>query len=496
VQEGTYSEKAAFRSLSPSPSHSGHGRLQWTSIGCNDREREYIMKITVIGAGYVGLVSAACFSDFGYEVTCVDRDARKIAALESGRIPIYEQGLEPVVASNRQAGRLVFTENLKEAVAAADVVLIAVGTPTREGEDAADLSYVYAAAEDVARAMSGFTVIVTKSTVPVGTAAKLRDIIAKARPDGDFEVASNPEFMREGSAVEDFLRPDRVVLGVNSERAENVLRQLYRPLSAKSVPVVVTSCEAAEIIKYAANTFLATRIAFVNQLADLCENVGADIQDVARGMGLDKRIGLQFLSPGPGYGGSCFPKDTRALAATARQHNRPFTIVENVIAANEQRKFALADRIQQALGGSLAGKKVALLGIAFKAETDDIRDAAALTLIPELQRRGADVSAFDPVAMDNGRTAFETVQWCADAYSATIGADVAVVLTEWNVFRGLNMQRLARGMRNPVVVDFRNLFAPADMLGSGLTYHSIGRASVVAPLKNAEILYFKSGTSA
>ncbi len=462
----------------------------------HNREDGYTMKITVIGAGYVGLVSAACFSDFGYEVTCVDRDARKIAALEAGRIPIYEQGLEPIVNANRQAGRLIFSENLKDAVASADVVLIAVGTPTREGEDAADLSYVYAAAEDVARAIDGFTVIVTKSTVPVGTAAKLREIIAKARPDGDFEVASNPEFMREGSAVEDFLRPDRVVLGVNSERAEAVLRQLYRPLSAKSVPVVVTSSEAAEIIKYAANTFLATRIAFVNQLADLCETVGADIQDVARGMGLDKRIGLQFLSPGPGYGGSCFPKDTRALAATARQYGRPFSIVENVIAANEQRKKSLADRIQSALGGSLAGKKVALLGIAFKAETDDIRDAAALTLIPELQRRGADVSAFDPVAMDNGRGAFEMVQWCADAYSATIGADVAVVLTEWNVFRGLDLKRLARGMRNRVVVDFRNLFAAADVLDSGLTYHSIGRASVVSPAKTAEVVYLNTGASA
>ena len=282
--------------------------------------------------------------------------------------------------SNRQAGRLIFTENLREAVASADVVLIAVGTPTREGEDAADLSYVFAAGEEIARAMTGFTVIVTKSTVPVGTAAKLREIIAKTRPDGDFEVASNPEFMREGSAVEDFLRPDRVVIGVNSERAEAALRQLYRPLSAKNVPVVATSCEAAEIIKYAANTFLATRIAFVNQLADLCENVGADIQDVARGMGLDKRIGLQFLNPGPGYGGSCFPKDTRALAATARQYGSPFTIVENVISANETRKADLADRIQKVVGGTLGGKKIALLGIAFKAETDDIRDAAALTL--------------------------------------------------------------------------------------------------------------------
>ena len=453
------------------------------------------MKITVIGAGYVGLVSAACFSDFGYEVTCVDRDARKVAMLENGKIPIYEQGLEPIVQSNRQAGRLVFTENLKEAVASADVVLIAVGTPTREGEDAADLSFVYAAGEEIAKAMNGFTVIVTKSTVPVGTAAKLREIISKARPDGDFEVASNPEFMREGSAVEDFLRPDRVVIGVSSERAETTLRQLYRPLAAKNVPIVATSCEAAEIIKYAANTFLATRIAFVNQLADLCERVGADIQDVARGMGLDKRIGLQFLSPGPGYGGSCFPKDTRALAATARQYGNPFTIVENVISANESRKRDLADRIQKVVGGTLAGKKIALLGIAFKAETDDIRDAAALTVIPELQRRGAAVAAFDPVAMDNGRQAFDEVQWCADAYSAAIGADAVVVLTEWNVFRGLDLKRLAKGMRQPVMIDFRNLFTLDDVKGSPMAYHSIGRTSQVPPeSRKADIIPFKSGT--
>jgi len=462
----------------------------------DDGKAVTIMKLTVIGAGYVGLVSAACFADFGYEVTCVDKDPRKIAALENGRIPIYEQGLEPIVASNRQAGRLVFTENLKDAVASADVVLIAVGTPTREGEDAADLSYVYAAGEEIARAMQGFTVIVTKSTVPVGTAAKLRAIIAKARPDGDFEVASNPEFMREGSAVEDFLRPDRVVIGVNSERAELALRQLYRPLAAKDVPIVATSCEAAEIIKYAANTFLATRIAFVNQLADLCERVGADIQDVARGMGLDKRIGLQFLNPGPGFGGSCFPKDTRALAATARTYGGPFSIVENVIAANEARKKALADRIQNAIGGSLQGKKIAILGIAFKAETDDIRDAAALTVIPELQKRGASVAAFDPVAMDNGRNAFESVQWCADAYSASIGADAVVVLTEWNVFRGLNLTRLAKDMRQKILIDFRNLFALHDLRGSGLTYHSIGRNKVTPPVSDTSVIPFKTGHSA
>jgi len=453
------------------------------------------MKIAVIGAGYVGLVSAACFADFGYEVTCVDRDAAKLAMLEGGKLPIYEQGLEPIVVSNRRAGRLSFTSHLGEAVADADVVLIAVGTPTREGADAADLSQLFAAAEEIAKAMRGFTVIVTKSTVPPGTAAKLREIIARTRPDGDFEVASNPEFMREGSAVEDFIQPDRIVVGVGAERAERVVRQLYRPLTAKEVPLLVTSCEAAEVIKYAANTFLATRIAFVNQLADLCETVGADIQDVARGMGLDKRIGLQFLAPGPGFGGSCFPKDTRALAHTARQHGHAFSIVEAAIAANETRKRRLADRIQQAVGGALQGKKIALLGIAFKAETDDIRDSAALALIPELQRRGAAIAAFDPVAMDNGRKAFESVQWCADAYSAVIGADAAVILTEWNVFRGLDLKRLGRGMRQPVLVDFRNLFPLSDAETAGIAYPSVGRQSIAAAaLPEADIILFKSGT--
>lgn len=454
------------------------------------------MKIAVIGAGYVGLVSAACFADFGYEVTCVDRDAAKLAMLEAGKMPIYEQGLEPIVTSNRRAGRLSFTSRLGEAVAAADVVLIAVGTPTREGTDGADLSYLLAAAGEVAKAMSGFTVIVTKSTVPPGTAAKLKEIIRLARPDGDFEVASNPEFMREGSAVEDFIQPDRIVVGVGAERAERVLRQLYRPLTAREVPLLVTSCEAAEVIKYAANTFLATRIAFVNQLADLCEAVDADIQDVARGMGLDKRIGLQFLAPGPGFGGSCFPKDTRALVHTARQHNNAFSIVEAAISANEARKGRLADRIQQAAGGSLEGKKIALLGISFKAETDDIRDSAALSLIPELQRRGAEIAAFDPVAMDNGRKAFQAVQWCADSYSAVIGADAAVILTEWNVFRGLDLRRLARDMRQPVLVDFRNLFPLADARAAGIAYHSVGRQSIAATARqDADIIPFRSGAA-
>ena len=433
------------------------------------------MKLAVIGAGYVGLVSAACFAEFGFSVTCIDKEQGKITALEAGKIPIYEPGLDQVVHSNFEAGRLSFSTDLRKAVGEADVVFIAVGTPTRRGEDAADLSYVFKAGTEIAEAMTGFTVVVTKSTVPVGTAEKLKALIAKTRPDADFEVASNPEFLREGSAVEDFLRPDRIVIGVSSERAEAPLRQLYRPLTQKDVPIVFTSCQAAEVIKYAANTYLATRIGFVNQLADLCEKVDADISDVTRGMGLDKRIGQHYLQPGPGFGGSCFPKDTRALMVTARQHKSPFTVVEEVIEANERRKRGLTDRVAAAVGGKMDGKRIAVLGIAFKADTDDIRDAAALVLIPELQKKGAIVAAYDPVAMDNGRGQFDDVQWCADGYSAAIGADAVVILTEWNEFRGLDFARLAKTMRSPVMVDFRNLFSLEDLENSGLVYHSLGR---------------------
>ena len=438
------------------------------------------MKIAVVGAGYVGLVSAACFAEFGFDVTCIDREERKIKALEQGQIPIYEPGLEMIVQANHAAGRLKFSRDLALAVAEANVVFIAVGTPTRRGDDAADLSFVFGAGEEIARAMDGFTVVVTKSTVPVGTAAKLRKLISDVRPDADFEVASNPEFLREGSAVEDFLRPDRIVIGVSSERAEGPLRQLYRPLTMKDVPIVFTSCQAAEVIKYAANTFLATRIGFVNQLADLCEAVDADISHVARGMGLDKRIGQQYLSPGPGFGGSCFPKDTRALMVTAREHGTPFSIVEEVIEANERRKSALCDRVLAAAGGDLSGKRVAVAGIAFKADTDDIRDAASLVLIPDLQARGASIAAYDPAAMDNGRGALDSVQWCADVPSAAMGADVLVILTEWNEFRGLDLAKIASVMRMPVIVDFRNLFSLEDVEGTGVAYHSVGRATVAA----------------
>jgi UDPglucose 6-dehydrogenase len=446
------------------------------------------MNITVIGAGYVGLVSAACFAEFGFAVTCVDKEDTKIEALKAGKIPIYEPGLEQIVHSNHSAGRLSFTTDLAPAVAKADVVFIAVGTPTRRGEDAADLSYVFGAGEAIAKAMDGFTVVVTKSTVPVGTAQTLEKLIRDTRPEADFEVASNPEFLREGSAVDDFLRPDRVVIGINADRAREPLAALYRPLSRTDVEIVFTTCASAEVIKYAANTYLATRIGFVNQLADLCEKVGANITDVTHGMGLDKRIGRHYLNPGPGFGGSCFPKDTRALMVTAREHGSPFTVVEEVIEANERRKQQLVERVRAAMGGTLEDRRVAVLGIAFKADTDDLRDAAALELIPALQAAGVSVSAYDPVAMDNGRATFEDVRWCADAYSAAMDSDAVVILTEWNAFRGLDLQKLAKSMRRPVMVDFRNLFSLKDVEGLGLTYHSLGRRSIVADPKDRMVI--------
>ena len=446
------------------------------------------MNITVIGAGYVGLVSAACFAEFGFAVVCVDKEAARIEALKAGKIPIYEPGLDQIVHSNCAAGRLSFTTDLAPAVAQADVVFIAVGTPTRRGEDAADLSYVFGAAEEIARAMDGFTVVVTKSTVPVGTAQKLEQLIRDTRPDADFEVASNPEFLREGSAVDDFLKPDRVVIGINSERAREPLAQLYRPLLRSDVEIVFTTCASAEVIKYAANTYLATRIGFVNQLADLCEKVGANITDVTHGMGLDKRIGRHYLNPGPGFGGSCFPKDTRALMVTAREHEVPFTVVEEVIEANERRKRSLTPKICKAMGGAIKGRRIAILGIAFKADTDDIRDAAALVLVPDLQRLGATIAAYDPAAMDNAKTVFDKVQWCTDAYSAVVDADAVAILTEWNEFRGLDLQKIAQSMRRPVMVDFRNLFSLKDVEGLGLTYHSQGRRSIIADPKDRMVI--------
>lgn len=437
------------------------------------------MKIAVIGTGYVGLVSGACFSHFGFDVVCVDQNADKIASLEKGVIPIYEPGLDLVVAASRRKGNLAFTTDLAAALHEADVVLIAVGTPTSAGDDHADLTYVFEAGRQVAKLISSYTVVVIKSTVPVGTSARLHKLMAEANPDASFDVASNPEFLREGSAVDDFLHPDRVVIGVNSKAAEEVMRKLYQPLSASSVPLVVTSSASAELIKYAANCYLAMRIGFVNQVADVCEAVGADIKQVALGAGLDKRIGLHYFAPGPGFGGSCFPKDTRALMALARDHKTPVTIIEDVVAANERRRHAVADRIIKVLGGDVEGLKIAILGIAFKADTDDIRDAAALEVIPALQAKGAKISAFDPAAMEHGSATFENVVWCHDSYSAAQDADIIVVLTEWSEFRGLDFAKLKKAVKGRVILDFRNLYVPEDVVKAGFSYHSLGRPSAL-----------------
>ena len=435
------------------------------------------MKIAVIGTGYVGLVSGACFSHFGIDVICVDQDAAKIKALEAGEIPIYEPGLEAIVAGSKRRGNLQFTTDLAVAMPGAAAVFIAVGTPTDAENGKADLSYVFAAGRQIAGLLIHYTVIVIKSTVPVGTAQRLRKVMLEANPAGQFDVVSNPEFLREGSAVDDFLHPDRVVVGVSSPAAEMVMRQLYQPLSANDVPLVITSSASAELIKYAANCYLAMRIGFVNQVTDLCEAAGADIREVALGTGLDKRIGLHYFAPGPGFGGSCFPKDTRAMAAIARDYKTPISIVEGVIAANEQRRQMIVERVVAALGGTVKNRKIAVLGIAFKAETDDIRDAAALPLIPALQAMGAVISAYDPAAMEHGRKTFQNVEWCTDLYMASIQADAVVILTEWNEFRGVDLSKLKALMKTPLIVDFRNLYLPKDVARAGFTYHSLGRAS-------------------
>ena len=435
------------------------------------------MKIAVIGTGYVGLVSGACFSHFGFSVNCVDQNSEKIAVLNSGQIPIYEPGLEVVVAQSRRKGNLIFTTDLASAVRGAEAVFIAVGTPTKLGEDQADLSYVFEAGRQVARLITSYTVIVIKSTVPVGTATKLRAVMLEANPAAHFDVASNPEFLREGSAVDDFLRPDRIVIGVNTPEAEKVMRNLYQPLSASAVPLVVTSTNSAELIKYTANCYLAMRIGFVNQVTDLCEAVGADIREVAQGAGLDKRIGLHYFAPGPGFGGSCFPKDTRAMIAMARDHKVPISIIEDVVAANERRRHAVALRIANVLGDTVGKSKIAILGIAFKADTDDIRDAAALEVIPALQAMGARVSVFDPAAMEHGRKTFRDVEWCDDIYGAAKDADAVVVLTEWNEFRGIDFVKLKNVVRAPIILDFRNLYRPDDVVVAGFAYHSLGRSS-------------------
>ena len=435
------------------------------------------MKIVMIGTGYVGLVSGACFSEFGFEVTCVDKDQAKIDMLIAGQIPIYEPGLDDLVARNHKAGRLSFTTRMEEAVAAADAVFIAVGTPTRRGDGHADLSFVYAAAEEIAANLSGYTVVVTKSTVPVGTGRQVEAIIKKARPDADFDVASNPEFLREGSAIPDFMRPDRVVVGCETERAEKLMASLYAPLYLIETPVQFTGLETAELIKYAANAFLAVKISYINQIADLCEQTGADVHAVAKGMGLDKRIGSKFLHPGPGYGGSCFPKDTLALVKTAEQHAIDLSLVSQVVAYNQARKQAMAGRVKAALGGSVAGCKIAVLGLAFKPETDDMRDSPALDMIPLLLADGAEVTAYDPAAMEEAaRLLPDQLAYAGSAADCLAGADAAVLLTEWNEFRALTPQSFIDQMKGRVLVDLRNVYDPRQMRAAGLTYSSIGRA--------------------
>jgi UDPglucose 6-dehydrogenase len=435
------------------------------------------MRIAMIGTGYVGLVSGACFSEFGVEVICVDKDADKIARLSRGEMPIFEPGLETLVAANMRAGRLSFTTELAPAVAEAAAVFIAVGTPSRRGDGHADLTYVFAAAEEVAAALHGYTVVVDKSTVPVGTAREVERRIRAARPDAEVDVVSNPEFLREGSAINDFMRPDRVVIGADTERAREVMRLLYRPLYLIETPILFTGRETAELIKYAANAFLATKITFINEIADLCEKVGADVHDVARGIGLDGRIGRKFLHPGPGFGGSCFPKDTKALVRIARDAQTPLNIVESVVAANDARKKHMAERIIGALPGAPKGRTVAVLGLTFKPNTDDMRDAPSLEIVPALQRAGITVRAFDPEGMNEAKKLMDGVVWCDNAYAAMDGADALAILTEWNEFRALDPARMKELLRKPVIVDLRNIYDPRAMTEAGFDYRCVGRGA-------------------
>jgi len=433
------------------------------------------MRVAMIGTGYVGLVSGTCFSEFGVDVICVDKDTTKIENLKSGIMPIYEPGLEDLVTKNVDAGRLSFTTDLKSAVASADAVFIAVGTPSRRGDGHADLSYVYGAAEEIAEALDGYTVIVTKSTVPVGTGREVEQIIERVRPGADCDVVSNPEFLREGAAIEDFLRPDRVVIGTKSERAQEMMRELYRPLFLIETPILFTSRQTSEMIKYAANAFLATKITFINEIADLCEALDADVQDVAKGIGLDGRIGSKFLHSGPGYGGSCFPKDTLALVKTADQSGSPLRIVETVVDINDQRKRKMADKVVAACGGSVEGKTIAVLGVTFKPNTDDMRDSPSLDIVAGLQQGGATIRAFDPVGMEEAKSMMNGVEWCDGAYGTMEDADAVVIITEWNEFRGLDFERVKSLLKTPVLVDLRNIYNPADMASIGFDYTCIGR---------------------
>jgi UDPglucose 6-dehydrogenase len=433
------------------------------------------MRVAMIGTGYVGLVSGACFADFGHQVTCVDKDAGKIERLHAGQMPIYEPGLDLLVAKNVRAGRLHFATETKDAVAQADAVFIAVGTPSRRGDGHADLSYVYAAAEEIAAQMNGFTVIVTKSTVPVGTGDEIEAIVRRVRPDAEFAVVSNPEFLREGAAIDDFKRPDRVVVGTTDPQARARMTELYRPLFLNETPIVFTDRRTSELIKYAANAFLAMKITFINEMADLSEAVGADVQQVARGIGLDKRIGSKFLHAGPGYGGSCFPKDTLALVRTARDAGSPVKLIETTVAVNDLRKAAMADKVAAALGGELDGKTVGVLGLTFKPNTDDMRDAPSLAIIPALQAKGAKVQAFDPEGLTEARHLLSDVEFKEDPYGVADGADVLVLVTEWDQFRALDLDRIKLLMNRPALVDLRNIYKPEDMRARGFSYTSVGR---------------------
>jgi UDPglucose 6-dehydrogenase len=433
-----------------------------------------MMRVAMIGTGYVGLVSGACFADFGHTVTCIDKDAGKIAHLKSGGIPIYEPGLDLLVAANVKAGRLFFDTDATQAIREADAVFIGVGTPSRRGDGYADLSYVYAAAEEIAGLVQGFTVVVTKSTVPVGTGDEIESIFKRVRPDADVAIVSNPEFLREGAAIEDFKRPDRVVVGTTEPRAQEIMRELYRPLYLNETPILFTSRRTSELIKYAANAYLALKITYINEMADLCEAVGADVQQVARGIGLDGRIGGKFLNAGPGYGGSCFPKDTLALVRTARDAGTPLELVEMTVKVNDERKRAMARKVIKAADGDLKGKTVGVLGLTFKPNTDDMRDAPSLAIIPALLDKGASVQAFDPEGQE-ARHMLPGVNFKDDPYAVAQGADVLVIITEWDQFRALDLDRIKTLMNKPVLVDLRNIYKPADMKARGFAYTSIGR---------------------
>jgi UDPglucose 6-dehydrogenase len=438
------------------------------------------MRVAMIGSGYVGLVSGTCFADFGHVVTCIDKDEAKVVALRDGQIPIFEPGLDALVTSNVRDGRLSFTTDLKEAVADADIVFIAVGTPSRRGDNHADLAYVYQAARDIAKAMQDHTVVCTKSTVPVGTGDEIERIIRELRPEVEFSVASNPEFLREGAAIEDFKRPDRIVIGVTDQHARDVMAELYAPLFINQAPLMFTERRAAELIKYASNAFLATKITFINEIADLCEEVGVNVQDVARGIGLDNRIGTKFLHAGPGYGGSCFPKDTNALAKTAQDFGVPLRLVETVIAVNDQRKRGVARKVMAACGGSVRGKTIAVLGLTFKPNTDDMRDAPSIAIIRYLQDNGAHIKAYDPKGVEQAKGELSGVAYMPNAYACIEDADALCLVTEWEQFRALDLDRVKSLLKTPIVVDLRNIYKPEEMRRRGFSYYSIGRAPVRA----------------